>query len=79
MFFNLKISQTGHRYQMNNRIKENTETVLKSTLKNVYNFNFQKNDRKYVRNEAELLRRTTLKITVTKQFQQIIPIEVEQL
>lgn len=64
---------------MNNRIKENTETVLKSTLKNVYNFNFQKNDRKYVRNEAELLRRTTLKITVTKQFQQIIPIEVEQL
>lgn len=64
---------------MNNRIKENTETVLKSTLKNVYNFNFQKNDRKYVRNEAELLRRTTLKITVTKQFQQIIPIEVKQL
>lgn len=64
---------------MNNRIKENTETDLKSTLKNIYNFSFQKNGRKHVRNEAELLRRTTLKITVTKQFQQIIPIEVEQL
>lgn len=64
---------------MNNRIKENTETGLKSTLKNIYNFSFQKNDRKHVRNEAGLLRRTTLKITVTEQFQQIIPIEVEQL
>lgn len=64
---------------MNNRIKENTETVLKTTLKNVYNFSFQKNDRKYVRNGVELLRKTTLKITVTKQFQQIIPIEAEQL